>query len=260
MSNFSVLFQKEWRENVRNFKILWIPLVFILFGITEPLTNYYLPQILNSVGGMPEGTVLQFPELAPEQILMATISQYQFIGMLVVTLGFAGIVSRERKNGTGTLLYVRPISYVSYIGSKVFTMSIIVIGSVILGILASLYYTYILFGAVDASSFLGFLGTYIVWLLFVISIVIFSSSAFSTGIASTISLALVLFVQIIDALLGAYWTVSPWKLPMYAGIVLNGSVDKAPYIWSLVITFLVIAFLLIGAVYFARMNVSKTKI
>ena len=56
MSNFSVLFQKEWRENVRNFKILWIPLVFILFGISEPLTNYYLSQILNAVGNMPEGT------------------------------------------------------------------------------------------------------------------------------------------------------------------------------------------------------------
>lgn len=260
MSNFSVLFQKEWRENVRNFKILWIPLVFLLFGISEPLTNYYLPQILNAVGNMPEGTVFPFPELSPEQILMSTISQYQFIGMLVVTLGFAGIISRERKNGTATLLYVRPISYSSYVTSKLVMMTIIVVGSVIIGIMASLYYTYILFGAVDIGALFGFLGTYIVWLLFVISIVLFSSAAFSTGIASTISLVLVLFVQFIDALLGTYWTISPWKLPMYAGIILNGSVDRTPYVWSIIITVFAIIILIAGAVYFAKSNVAKAKI
>ncbi|WP_144510584.1 ABC transporter permease [Bacillus sp. FJAT-22090] len=260
MSNFSVLFQKEWRENVRNFKILWIPLVFLLFGITEPVMNYYLPQILEAVGNMPEGAVLSFPELTPEQILMSTISQYQFIGMLVVTLGFAGIISRERKNGTATLLYVRPISFSSYVNSKLAIMSIIVIGSVIIGILASLYYTYILFGAVDTVAFLGFLGTYIVWLLFVISIILFFSAALSTGAASVISLVLVLFVQIIDSIIGTYWTISPWKLPMYAGIILNDGVDRTPYIWSMLITLFIIIVLVIGAVYFAKRNVAKTKI
>ncbi|TQR17321.1 ABC transporter permease [Psychrobacillus vulpis] len=260
MSNFSFLFQKEWRENVRNFKILWIPLVFLLFGISEPLTNYYLPQILASVGNMPEGTVFQFPELSPEQILMSTISQYQLIGMLVVTLGFAGIIARERKSGTATLLYVRPISYFSYVNSKLLVMITIVIGGVIVGILASLYYTNILFGAVDIGAFFGFLGTYIAWLLFVISIVLFSSAAFTTGIASTVSVVFVLFAQIIDALLGTYWTISPWKLPMYAGQILNGNFDMTPFVWSIMITLIASIVLIAGAGYFAKRNVSKAKI
>ncbi|WP_391118903.1 ABC transporter permease [Psychrobacillus sp. L3] len=260
MSNFSVLFQKEWRENVRNFKVLWIPLVFILFGISEPLTNYYLPQILSTVGNMPEGTVFQFPELTPEQVVMSTISQYQFIGMLVVTLGFAGIIARERKNGTATLLYVRPITYSSYVYSKLVIMCILIIGSVILGLLANLYYTYVLFGTVDAIAFIEFLATYIVWLLFVISIVLFTSSAFPTGIASAVSLTLVIVVQLIYGLIGTYWTFSPWKLPMYAGDLLMGNVDKTPFVWSLLITLLAIAIFIAGAVYFAKKNVSKAKI
>lgn len=260
MSNFSILFQKEWRENVRNFKILWIPLVFILFGISEPLTNYYLPQILSTVGNMPEGTVFQFPELTPEQVVMSTISQYQLIGMLVIALGFAGIIARERKNGTATLLYVRPIAYSSYVYSKLVIMCILIIGSMVLGLLTNLYYTYVLFGAVDASAFLGFLGTYIVWLLFVISIILFSSAAFSTGIASAVSLVLVLFMQIVDALIGKYWTIFPWKLPMYAGLLLNDSIDMRPFIWSMGITLLAIIVLITGAVYFAKKNVSKAKI
>ena len=260
MNNFTILFQKEWRENVRNFKILWIPLVFLLFGITEPLMNYYLPQILGAVGNMPEGMIFQLPEFTPEQIVMSTISQYQFIGLLVVILGFAGIIARERMNGTATLLYVRPISYFSYVFSKFAIMSILVICSVILGLLANLYYTYILFGTVDTGAFFGFLGTYIVWLLFVISIVLFSSAVFPTGIASAVSLLLVLVVQLIDSLLGAYWTISPWKLPMYAGQVLNGSTNISPFVWSLSITLLALTVFLAGTVYFSKRNVSKTKI
>ena len=42
MSGFTTLLQKEWRENTRNFKILWIPLVFIIFGVLEPITNHFL--------------------------------------------------------------------------------------------------------------------------------------------------------------------------------------------------------------------------
>ena len=260
MNSFSVLFQKEWRENVRNYKIVWIPLVFILFGIMEPVSNYYLPQILKTVGNLPEGVVSGLPTSTPEQILMSTVGEYQFTGLLVVTLAFVGIISRERKNGTATLLYVRPISYKSYIASKAMIMMIIVIGSFLLGISVSLYYTTILFGGVGVAEFLGFLGTYCLWLLFVISIVVFSSAAFSTGMATMVSLLFILLGQLVDTLIGTYWTITPWKLPNYAGYLLTGSLDESPYIWTLVITSALILLFLVGAVYFARKNSYKAKI
>lgn len=260
MTNFSILFQKEWRENVRNFKILWIPLVFILFGISEPLTYYYLPQILNAVGNMPSDMVFQLPDYTPEQIIMSTIGQYQFIGMLIVAFGFAGIIARERKNGTATMLYVRPISYTSYVLSKLSIMGILIIGSACIGLLANVYYTYILYGTVDAMAFIGFLATYSVWLVFAIGVVICASAAFSTGIASVVSVFLLVVVQLVDGLLGAYWTVSPWKLPMYAGQILSGNTDTTPFFWSLIVTLVVVVLLLAGAVYIAKRNVAKAKI
>lgn len=260
MNSFSILFRKEWRENVRNFKILWIPLVFILFGISEPLTYHYLPQILNAVGNMPSDMAFQLPEYTPEQIIMSTIGQYQFIGLLIIAFGFAGIISRERKNGTATMLYVRPISYFGYVFSKVAIMGILIIGSACVGLLANVYYTYILYGAVDAAAFTGFLGTYSIWLLFAISVVICSSAAFSTGLASVISIFILIVVQLVDGLLGTYWTISPWKLPMYAGQTLNGNLDKTPFFWSLAITLVIIMLLLVGAVYMAKQNAAKAKI
>ena len=70
MSQFTVLFQKEWKESVRNLKWVWIPIVFILLGIMEPITTYFLPQILESAGNMPDGAVFQLPEMTPGQILV----------------------------------------------------------------------------------------------------------------------------------------------------------------------------------------------
>lgn len=62
MKGLGVLLQKEWRENARNFKLYWIPIVFIIFGIIEPITNHYLPEIMKSVGNLPEGAEFTWPQ------------------------------------------------------------------------------------------------------------------------------------------------------------------------------------------------------
>ena len=260
MRDLVILFQKEWRENTRNFKILWIPLIFIFFGVSEPLTSYYLPQILESVGNIPEEAMVAFPEFTPSQILMATMGQYQFIGMLVLILGFTGTISRERKNGTGTLLYVRPISYLSYFLSKWKVVSIIALTGVWLGLLTSWYYTGQLFGPVPAGDFFAFAGTYSVWILFVVTIVLAMSAWLPTGGAAGLSLALILFVQIVDSLLGTYWTVSPWKIATYATQWLTGSPDTSDFWWSISVTIVAIVVLIVFGVWMSKRNASKTKV
>ena len=260
MKDLMVLFQKEWRENTRNFKILWIPLIFILFGITEPVTNYYLPQILEAVGNIPKDAMFPFPEFTPAQILMSTMGQYQFIGMLVIVLGFMGTISRERKDGTGTLIYVRPISFLSYFLSKWKVVGIIVLGSVWLGLLTSWYYTELLFGNVAAADFFAFAGTYSVWIVFVVTVILAASAWLPTGGAAGVSLGLVLGVQIIDSLLGAYWTVSPWKLSTYATQWLKGSPDLTHFWLSIVVTILAVIAMVAFGVWMSKRNASKTKI
>ncbi|PUB13339.1 ABC transporter permease subunit [Paenisporosarcina sp. OV554] len=260
MKNLIVLFQKEWRENTRNFKILWIPLVFIFFGLSEPLTSYYLPQILEAVGNLPEDAVFSLPEFTAAQVIMATMGQYQFFGMLVLVLGFAGTISRERKNGTGTLIYVRPISYLSYFLSKWKVIGTIALVSVWLGLLTTWYYTELLFGKVDTADFFAFAGTYSVWILFVVTIVVAMSAWLPTGAAATVSLLLVLLVQIVDSLLGAYWTISPWKLAIYATQWLTGSPDATNFWWSIVVTLIAIVGLVVFGVWMSKRNASKTKI
>jgi len=73
MSGFKVLLQKEYREAWRSWKFLWIPLVFALLGMSDPLTNYYMMDILNAVGNVPEGFEMLMPELVPVDLLQASI-------------------------------------------------------------------------------------------------------------------------------------------------------------------------------------------
>lgn len=261
MNQFRIFLEKEWRENLRNYKLFWIPIVFILFGIMEPATNYFLPQILDSVGNLPEGAVFEMPVPEPEQILSAVVGQYQFIGLLVLVLAYMGSIAGERKSGTATLLYVRPISFSAYFLSKWTMASAVALLSVWLGLLAGYYYTWLLFEGVDFLKFLQFAGTYSIWILLVTAIIISASAAMpNTGLAAGAALFLVFFLQIVDGLLGAYWTVSPLKLSAYATDWLAAGPDRSDFWLSVVVTVLVIAGLNLFGIWMARRNRAKTKV
>ena len=260
MSGFSVLLQKEWREQTRSLKLLWIPLVFIIFGILEPLTNYYLPEIMKSVGNMPEEAEFLWPEFTGEEIFMSVLGQYQSIGILVIVLAFMGTISGERKTGTATLLYVRPLSFQSYFLSKWLVVNGIVLGSIFCGFIAAWYYISILFNNVSAGQLFGFMAIYGVWIIFVVTVVLAFSAAFSTGIAATLSLIVTLVFPLIDSLIGKYWTISPWKLPMYAPYAFEANAELANMWWSVGVTMILIIILIIFGVVMSKWNAAKTTV
>lgn len=261
MNQFGVLFHKEWREHLRNFKLFWIPAVFILFGILEPVTNYFLPQLLDSVGNLPDGAVIQIPEPEPEQILMAVLGQYQFVGMLVLVLAFMGAIAGERKSGTATLLYVRPLSFPSYFMSKWVMAGLVGLVSVWAGLLSAYYYLMLLFESVGFTDFLQFATTYSVWILLVVSIVLAASAALpNAGMAAAASLGVIFLLQITDGLLGAYWTVSPVKLPVYAAAWLDAGPDPSDFWWSLGIAVLLIVLITALGIWMSRKNAAKANV
>lgn len=261
MTQFNVLLKKEWRENFRNYKVFWIPIVFILFGIIEPVTNYFMPQILDSVGNLPDGAVIEIPPPEPEEILVAVMGQYQLIGILVLVLAYMGSVAGERKNGTATLLYVRPLSYRSYFLSKWILASAVGMLSVWSGLLAAYYYTFLLFERVDFTKFLKFGATYSLWILLIVSLVLLMSAALpNAGLAAAGSLLLIFVFQMIDGLLGTYWTVSPLKIPGYAAQWLLDGPKPEDFWWTAGIGILLIFAMILAGIRSSKANASKTKV
>lgn len=261
MKQFSALLLKEWRENLRNYKIFWIPIVFILLGITEPLSNYYLPQILDATGGLPEGAVIELPDPEPEQLMVAVMGQFQLIGMLVLVLAYMGSIAGERRNGTATLLYVRPLSYVSYFLSKWLMASVVALLSVWAGFLAGYYYTAVLFSAVPFGEFLAFAATYSVWIVLVVTLVLFASASMPNGgLAAGLTLAALLILQLVHSLFGSQWDWSPFRLPNYAASFLDIGPDAVALAWTLALSLVCLLILATMGIWFAKRNRAKTKV
>ena len=46
MNQFKTFLKKEWLEMWRSLKFVWVPLVFIILGIMDPITYYFMDDIL----------------------------------------------------------------------------------------------------------------------------------------------------------------------------------------------------------------------
>lgn len=260
MNGFRVLVQKEWRENTRNFKVLWIPIVFIILGMLEPVTNHFLPEIMKSVGNLPEGAEFAWPELKGEDIFLSLLGQYQLIGILVIILAFMGTISGERKNGTATLLYVRPMSFRNYFLSKWIVVNGIVLGSLWLGFMGAWYYIEILYTHVDALPVFAFIATYSLWLVFVVTVVLVLSAWLPTGGVAGLAILITLIYPIIDSLIGAYWTISPWKLSIYASYWFNPDSELSGLWMSIYLTVILIVLLILFGIFMSKRNAAKTTV
>lgn len=260
MNQYMTLVQKEWKENWRNFKFIWVPLVFVLLGISDAIMNYFMEDILSSVGNLPEGMEIIMPEFKALDIYAATTGQFQSIGLIVLVAIFASSISRERQSGTGTLLYVRPLSYVQFYFSKWSVAVLLALISVVLGYFGSFYYTTLLYEKVDFTKFLAMVGTYLIWVMFAVTFALTMSAVFKTSIAMALSIVVIPVFLMIDSLIGSYWTISPWKLGNYGLQVLADDVVWRDYWMTMGITVIILAILITIGITMSKKNAATTKI
>jgi len=260
VNSLQVLFIKEFRESWRSFKFVWIPLVFLLLGVSDPLMNYFMEDILQAVGNMPEGFQMLFPELKPLDLLMASTGQFQLIGVIVLIAVYIGTISRERSSGTATLIYIRPVSSTSLFISKWSVAALVAVLSAVLGYAGSIYYTSVLYGSISAQAAIAMIATYAIWLLFVMSLTVALSAAFSTGVAATIAIIVIPLGGMIDSLIGSFWSISPWKLVNY-GVLLVGDKGLNDYYWkTLAVTICLTIICIVAGIWATRYNRSRTKV
>lgn len=257
MKQFTTLFVKEIREASRSFKLLWMPLVFLSLGISDPLVNYYMEDILTSVGNMPEGVQFTLPELQPADLLLASTSQFQTIGIVVLAAIFATSISRERQNGTATFLYARPLSFSAYFLSKYAVAVCIGALCALLGYAGSIYYTTILYGKINLLDALYMLLGYCLWLLLVLAFTLCMSATFKTAISMFISLFVFITGPIVDSIVGSFWSFSPFKLAMYSvDFIALGAANEHFWPTALITTALIVVFLVVGIV-MSKQNMKK---
>lgn len=250
MSQWVSLFKKEMLEMARNFKWIWVPITFILLGVMDPLTTFYMPQILDAAGGLPEGTVIEIPTPAPVDVLMMSLSQFSTIGVLLIILTSMGAVAGERKSGVAELILVKPVSYGSFITTKWAAMLCLLWVSFLAGYLASWYYISVLFEQIPIVEVFISFAIYGIWLSFVLSVTIFFSSLFkSPGAAGAASLAFVIILSLVSGTLAHIFEWSPAQLMGYAEGVLRTGTLQDHSVSSIVFSVACCNVILMGSTY-----------
>ena len=210
---WKTLLQKEVLENWRNKKWIWVPLVIMILSIMDPLSYYFLPEILNSVGGMPEGTVFEIPPIDPETAFMMSIESLSMYGALIIALVTMGTIAGERSQGINEIILAKPIRYTNYVTAKWFSYSLLALISLALSLGLSWYYTNLLFGSLSFRLFILTLCFYSLWFIFIIAISIFFNTFFkNAGLVIACTIGTIFILSGINTVVGHRLTWFPNQL------------------------------------------------
>ena len=247
---WTVILKKELTENWRNFKWLWVPIVFILISIMDLISTYYMPIIIESAGGLPEGTVIDIPMPSPSEAMLMSFSQLNMIGVLILTVMSMGTISGEIKSGVYELILAKPVKYTNYVTGKFFSYWLLMMVSLLLGLLASWYYTNLLFGELALSQMFVAALFYACWLTLVIAIVILYNTWFkSPGLIAFLSIITVLILTVMTNIFGHVLGWSPAKITEYISIYLHtGDLDIEIWFSAIVTLLLSLACILFAIV------------
>lgn len=244
------LFQNEMLENWRNKKWIWLPLVIILIAIMDPMTHYYLPQMIEMTGGLPEGATLEIPKLSPIEAVMMSLGQLSSLGVLIVVLGSMGTIANERKSGLLELILVKPVKYSNYITAKWTAYLLLIWCALFLGLLTSWYYINILFGDLSFGSLLTIVFFYGLWFTFVVTLSIFYNTLFKTaGLVAFLTIFTIMLMSVVTNIFGDRIPWSPNHLSTYIQEMLLSGHVTTDLVGTSIVSVSIIGLLIVGANY-----------
>ncbi len=202
MNSFTVMAKKEALHISRELKIFWLPIIFIVLGMTQPVIMYYLPTILQSMGGG-QGIIID-PNAAVQtagKVLAGTLgSQFDQLGIMILVLSLMAIVQGDKASGMLDMAMSRPVSPTSYVAAKMTANYVLAAGSIVAGYSCSYAYTYFLFEAVPWNVAMGALGSYLVWVFFIAAFTLAMSTILNNP--SVIALSSIVILLLCRATVG----------------------------------------------------------
>ncbi|USK31912.1 ABC transporter permease [Bacillus sp. F19] len=252
MNHLFVLLKKEWLEARRSYKLLWFPVVFMFLGIIQPLSCYYLPQILHMAGGLPEGMDITLPQFTAEDVLTSTLTnQFDQLGLIVIVIGMMDIVVADKKNGMLTFILTRNTTLGEYLLSKWIGQAAIVAGSVTTGFLMAVFYTSYLYHFVPLARVVAGLGVYYIWCLFILTVALMMGALLSRSSAvAVISIFVLILLKVVTVFGSVFQILNPSYLTNHAvNIIITG--NALPHFFTTVaVKLLLILFILFLSKYY----------
>ena len=244
MKGFAPLFKKEIREQLKLYRLVIVLGVFLLFGLTSPLTLKYLPEIMKLAGD--QGMSIQLPIPTAAQSLASYAGDIGQIGALVAVLIAMGCIANELKSGTAIMTLSKPVSRGAFVSAKLLAVSLTFLVSMVIASLVCFGYTVWLIQGAAVWPFVGLNLLLALFLIFCLAVTMLFSSLYKSSLAAGgLALSVIVSQGIISAIpiVGKYM---PGKLLDWGTNLLTGS-DKT-YCWAFGITIIAIG----ACVYFSQ--------
>jgi ABC-2 type transport system permease protein len=123
MSGYGAFLRKEALEILRTWRIWVLPGIVLFFALSGPPLMKLTPQLLETLTTEQPGVIIQFPDPTYKEVYLDWISNLAQIVLFAVIIIFGGMISREKKSGTATLVLTKPISRRAFVLAK-FTSSL----------------------------------------------------------------------------------------------------------------------------------------
>lgn len=191
-----------WRLEILRLKRTkrWLVLagVFVVFGLTGPLTARYMEQLLDLAGGEMDGVTIEFPDPVPADGMVQYIGNAIQVGTLVAVIVAAGSLAFDAVPEMGVFLRTRVPSVSRILLPRLVVPFVAIAAGFVLGVLAAWYETAVLLGALDVGDVL--LGTTLGILFFAFVVAVVAAVAqWTRGLLATVmtSLGVLLALPII---------------------------------------------------------------
>ncbi|MFW0779263.1 ABC transporter permease [Rossellomorea marisflavi] len=246
MKNTWTVFKKESRQMGLEYKWIWLPVVFILLGATQPVTSYYLPSILEMMGG--EQGITVDPSkfvLDGNTILAATLaSQFDQMGLIIIALSFMGIIQGEKASGMLSFMMTRPLNLRSYLLGKWVAAFSLIAFSMMAGFGTSMFYSHYLFDGVNVVIGIKAFSIYLVWGMFILSVIMTVSTLLrGSGSVAFVSIVTLLLFRMLAGLNPLVDLFNPASLSLEAANVLKTSGMMSGITWTFLLVAVWILFL-----------------
>ena len=242
MRRFMTLLSKEFLGLYRSSKVIWLPIVFMLLSVMQPITYYFMDDLMQMSGSLPEGAIFEMPVPTSGEVMASVLSQLNSIGILLIIVAVMGTISDERKSGALMLVFTRPVSSLQIVASKTVAHAVLLVFSFICGYLLSYYYTILLFSSLPISDLFISMLLYSLYIIFIVSCVVLSSAILNSNGAIAITNAIFFFIL---SIAGSYFqnqlAWSPTQLSSYASSIVQGTEVKEGLIGSIILTICLIA-------------------
>ncbi|WP_074048542.1 ABC transporter permease [Paenibacillus ihumii] len=224
-----LIYRKEMLGMARSYQLLWVPVVFLLLVVMQPVTSYYLPEILAASGSVPEEMLAGFPIPGPAEVMGGVLGQYSTIGVMILVIAGMQIVAGERYGGTAALVLVRPVSSASFISAKWAGQMTLLLLSFTVSYAAAWYYTVLLLGPVPWRPGLMAGGLYMLWLAFAVSLTLLFSTLLRGSVAAVASLLLIGGLSLGHSLAPSWFAWSPARLLPLANAAIADALAEPVY-------------------------------